>query len=143
MLPCEPNKNVKTFNSPTVNTYVYTFNCEFEAMKFMLISKDHNPNSEKDKQKFLKIAEEELLISIAAKGKVIKTEEVQVDNSLAHLLEIEFGQKVKVKTLIVITEKSSLTALFGPPQNTVATNDDRNYDEIGKKFINSVHILMK
>lgn len=140
MLPCEPSKEVKTDDYGNGKSSGYNFNCKINEMNLFMAFLDHNPTLKNDLPTFLKYAEGDFLFAV--KGKVLKKEELKINEFPARSFEIEVDKDKRVNALILVNDKGSLHVVFGHPESNF-NGSNVNYDAIRKKIFDSIQIINK
>ena len=144
--PCEPEKSFKSFQDKPRPIHVYGFHCEVSGIKFLISSKNYMDEfSENTYEETFEANESNLKFMFGAVEGFDKKENFLTNGFISKYYEIKPKSGGKVKSLIVVNESRSYEALFGvdPENEKKLKNLKVNYDEIGKKFIDSFQILDK
>ncbi len=144
--PCEPVKSFKSFQDKPRPIHTYNFDCEVSGIKFLISSKNHLDDFDENTfERNFEANESNLKFMFGAVESFDKKENFLTNGFISKYYEIKPKVGGKVKSLMVVNESRSYEALFGvtPDNEKKLKNLKIDYDEIGKKFIDSFQILDK
>lgn len=145
-LLCTPKEAVKSFQDQPRPINVYSFDCEFGGIRFLLSVKNHQNdfNAKTINESFE--SNEFLLKSMFGEVEKFSARKDFTTNGFASRdYEMELKGGGKVRSLIVVNEFATYSALIGVTSDNheIMAQKKLDFKNISDKFIGSVEILKK